>query len=377
MKNSSRCCGDPGGARQPAAGSMATDTTVSGFTKSTAGRVASGQSVNVVYAGQPLRSHQSCVWKVRVWDQSRKPSGWSAPASWTMGLLEAGDWQAKWIGDAEALRLATAAPVGGPHNGYHSELAKSADEVKWVAIDLGDSRTLEGFRLFPARPYDWQPDTPGFLFPLRFKIEVAQRADFSDARVVVDQTQADQPNPGTNGVVFTIAPTDARYVRLEATRLRVRSGSDYGLALAEMEVLSHGTNIARGAAVTRSHGGEGRIGERVPGGYVYIDGSGVGDVGPAVLREREVLGRDGFVIAILHRDPDTGELIDQPEIISKGFIHPEDGEDVLSGATDIVTRLSSDASLTDKALQDRIKDKLSEYVYHETKRRPMIIPVLS
>jgi ribonuclease J len=124
-------------------------------------------------------------------------------------------------------------------------------------------------------------------------------------------------------------------------------------------------------------GGEGRIGERVPGGYVYIDGSGVGDVGPAVLREREVLGRDGFVIAIIHRDPDTSELIDQPEIISKGFIHPEDGEDILSGATEVVMRLSSDASLSDKALQDRIKERLSEYVYHETKRRPMIIPVLS
>jgi ribonuclease J len=124
-------------------------------------------------------------------------------------------------------------------------------------------------------------------------------------------------------------------------------------------------------------GGEGRIGERVPGGYVYIDGSGVGDVGPAVLREREVLGRDGFVIAILHRDPDTGELIDQPEIISKGFIHPEDGEDILSGATDVVMRLAVDTSLSEKALQDRIKDKLSEYVYYETKRRPMIIPVLS
>jgi ribonuclease J len=70
-------------------------------------------------------------------------------------------------------------------------------------------------------------------------------------------------------------------------------------------------------------------------------------------------------------------LIDQPEIISKGFIHPEDGEDILSGATEVVMHLSSDASLSDKALQDRIREKLSEYVYHETKRRPMIIPVLS
>ena len=123
--------------------------------------------------------------------------------------------------------------------------------------------------------------------------------------------------------------------------------------------------------------GEGRVGERVPGGYVYIDGSGIGDVGPTVLRDREVLGRDGFMIAVVHRDPDTGTLIEQPEIISKGFIHPEDGEDILSGAAEVVMRLSNDLDLSDKALQDRIKDKLGEYVYHETKRRPMIIPVLS
>jgi ribonuclease J len=123
--------------------------------------------------------------------------------------------------------------------------------------------------------------------------------------------------------------------------------------------------------------GEGRIGDRVPGGYIYIDGSGVGDVGPTVLRDREVLGRDGFVIAVLHRDPDNGTVIDQPELISKGFIHPEDGEDILSGAAEMVLHLSSDTALSDKALRDSIKDKLAEYLYRETKRRPMIIPVLS
>ncbi len=124
-------------------------------------------------------------------------------------------------------------------------------------------------------------------------------------------------------------------------------------------------------------GGEGRIGERVPGGYIYIDGSGVGDVGPTVLRDREVLGRDGFVIVVIHRDVDRGVVIDQPELISKGFIHPEDGEDILSGAAEMVLRLSSDTALSDKALRDSIKDKLAEYLYRETKRRPMIIPVLS
>lgn len=125
------------------------------------------------------------------------------------------------------------------------------------------------------------------------------------------------------------------------------------------------------------HEGEARVGERVPGGYVYIDGSGVGDVGPSVLRDREVLGRDGFVVAVIHRDPDTGQLIDRPEIITKGFIHANEATDIIDGAVDTVTRLAQDSSLSDKALRERLVDKLGEYVYHETKRRPMIIPVLS
>jgi ribonuclease J len=134
--------------------------------------------------------------------------------------------------------------------------------------------------------------------------------------------------------------------------------------------------VENGYAVEFSEG-EARVGERVPGGYIYIDGSGVGDVGPSVLRDREILGRDGFVVAVIHRDPETGQLVDQPELLTKGFIHTDEGKDILNGAADIVTRIAQDTTLSDKALRDRLDDKLSEYLYHETKRRPMIIPVLS
>ncbi|MCS7055718.1 MAG: glycoside hydrolase family 78 protein, partial [Thermoflexales bacterium] len=61
------------------------------------GKVQSGQSVHVRYAGPPLRSGQRCYWRVRVWDQDDRPSEWSAPAWWEMGLLDAADWQAQWI----------------------------------------------------------------------------------------------------------------------------------------------------------------------------------------------------------------------------------------------------------------------------------------
>ena len=66
------------------------------------GRVASDQTVNIAYAGQPLVSRQACFWKVRVWDKHGKGSAWSPPARWTMGLLEAGDWQADYISHRDA-----------------------------------------------------------------------------------------------------------------------------------------------------------------------------------------------------------------------------------------------------------------------------------
>jgi alpha-L-rhamnosidase len=68
------------------------------------GKVASDQSVHVVYAGKPLASRQICFWKVRVFDQNGEASEWSDTASWTMGLLRPGDWQAVWIGKDETPR---------------------------------------------------------------------------------------------------------------------------------------------------------------------------------------------------------------------------------------------------------------------------------
>ncbi len=62
------------------------------------GKVPSNRSIQVVYEGRPLPSQRPCCWKLRVWDKDDKPSSWSKPASWTMGLLNAGEWKAKWIG---------------------------------------------------------------------------------------------------------------------------------------------------------------------------------------------------------------------------------------------------------------------------------------
>ena len=204
------------------------------------GRVESDETIHIQYDGQPLGSRMQCHWKVQVWDGNNKLLPWSEPATWSMGLLKKSDWEnSKWITDCTV----------GPHNGYHSTIASSPDTLKWVEVDLGTSRQFDSVRLYPARPFDW-PDTPGFLFPVRFKIEVALKSDFSDTKTVIDRTGDDVPNPGTKAPLYRFEPVSARYVRLTATRLALRDGSFFGLALAEMQVLSGLQNVAVNSSVT-------------------------------------------------------------------------------------------------------------------------------
>ena len=79
------------------------------------------------------------------------------------------------------------------------------------------------------------------------------------------------------------------------------------------------TVIENGATVELDGSGV-RVGERQPGGYVFVDGSGVGDVGRAVIRDREILAKDGFVLVSVNVDQRSGKLVDEPRIVSRGFV---------------------------------------------------------
>jgi hypothetical protein len=143
----------------------------------------------------------------------------------------------------------TEARPKSPTNGYHSAIEKKADVVKWVQVDLGRTLPIEAVHLWPARPTDFR-DTPGFGFPLRFKIELADAADFTEPLVVLDSTAADDAR-ALDEPLSVVAPqgTSARYVRVTATRLWPRT-EDFVLALAEMQVQSGGKNVALEADVT-------------------------------------------------------------------------------------------------------------------------------
>ena len=117
------------------------------------------------------------------------------------------------------------------------------------------------------------------------------------------------------------------------------------------------------------------IAERVPGGYVFVDGAGVGDIGPSVLREREVMARDGFMLVNLTLDKDSCRLREEPEIITRGFIYARNGDDILAATRKFVTE-ALDCNKNGK-LQSDLEQSLKSFLYNKTKRRPMVFVTLS
>lgn len=115
-------------------------------------------------------------------------------------------------------------------------------------------------------------------------------------------------------------------------------------------------------------------------GTVYVDGSGVGDVGNIVLRDRKILSQDGILTAVLAIDKESKEIISGPDIISRGFVYVKDSNDLLSEATTLIEREVENCLANDivdwYSIKSKIKSSLGQFLYTKTKRKPMIIPVI-
>ena len=117
------------------------------------------------------------------------------------------------------------------------------------------------------------------------------------------------------------------------------------------------------------------IAERVPGGYVYVDGTGVGDIGPEVMRDRENLARDGFVVVNLTVSGQTRKLVEKPLILSKGFVFVRDSEELFSAAAKKAEHAAFNAN--GKGVARAVEETLSEFFYTEMKRRPMVFALVN
>ena len=125
--------------------------------------------------------------------------------------------------------------------------------------------------------------------------------------------------------------------------------------------------VENGRVIEFAHG-EMRLGERIPGGYVFVDGSGVGDVDRSVMREREMLSQDGIVLLNLVIDQRSGDLKDI-EIISRGFMTPTESEELFN---DLQARIGKLAKHANGRLQQDASKLAKSYLYEETKRRPVV-----
>ncbi len=124
-----------------------------------------------------------------------------------------------------------------------------------------------------------------------------------------------------------------------------------------------------------------KIGGTVPAGEVYVDGSGVGDVGAVVMRDRKRLAEDGMVVVVMPVSSHNGALLSPPEIITRGFIYVKESGDLMKDlqgvALDAAEGVTRRRGRDDGELKGAVKAAVSSYLFKNTKRSPMVIPVVT
>ncbi|MED3660457.1 ribonuclease J [Ureibacillus terrenus] len=138
--------------------------------------------------------------------------------------------------------------------------------------------------------------------------------------------------------------------------------------------------IADKGDVVEYRNGKMRISGKVQAGNVLIDGSGVGDVGNIVLRDRKLLSQDGIFIVVVTLNRSQKRIASGPEIISRGFVYVRESEELISEATKLarecIEKYVNKEAYEWTNIKQEIRETLSAYLFQKTKRRPMIIPII-
>jgi len=157
---------------------------------------------------------------------------------------------------------------------------------------------------------------------------------------------------------------------LRMLHAHARTAQRVGMAPEDIFVVENGYTIE----IDRECG---RVTERVPGGYVFVDGASVGEIGPAVMRERDALGRDGVVVVVAQMD-ENGTVVGLPRISCRGFVFVRESGELLDGACqealEVLSRLANGQERA--TLECSLKKALEAYFYSEIKRRPSIMALV-
>ncbi len=138
--------------------------------------------------------------------------------------------------------------------------------------------------------------------------------------------------------------------------------------------------IENGTPIEILPDGSARRAAKVTAGYVFVDGLSVGEVGDVVLRDRRALANDGMFMVVVQIDKQTGRVVGRPEIITRGFVPGNEGDPVIAeAARRIIATMDEQKGdrISEIALvKAQIKDSVSRFLYEQTKRRPMVFPVV-
>jgi ribonuclease J len=132
--------------------------------------------------------------------------------------------------------------------------------------------------------------------------------------------------------------------------------------------------VAENGQVVELSGGSFRLGQRIPGGYVFVDGESIGDIDHGVMREREQLSRNGILLVDLNVNKLSGRLLQDPEVVTRGFLSPEDAERLIP---EVRKRVMGIVNHNGMDSEKDIAGAVKSYLYEETGRRPMVFVTLS
>lgn len=164
------------------------------------------------------------------------------------------------------------------------------------------------------------------------------------------------------------------YIPIGGTIRHMRA---YGLLAQEMGAKESDVFELVPGEIVEFSAGTGHRAGKVPVKEILVDGLGIGDVGNTVLRDRHILSKEGVVIAIIHFDRNQSVLLQEPEIISRGFVFEQKYGKILDDASlELVKALTKKKSINTNVVRNISIDFLERYFYQKTGRRPMILPVV-